>query len=99
MHGLKVQVVHSSRQVLGKPGFFLNECQVDEQLGCSRRQLHRSPFLYLLLQRTKVSLHPVDTDGQAVFQREMLGMLCQDWGVRPWDDVSELKRSPLGVSV
>src|SRR6516225_11275613 len=83
MHGSKVQVVYSSRQMLGKPCFLLNECLVDQQLGRSRGQLHGLPFLYLLLQRSKVSLHPIDTNGQAIFQREMLGMLCQDWGVFP----------------
>ena len=35
VHRLKVQVVDSSRQMLGKPGFFLNECLVDQQLGRS----------------------------------------------------------------
>jgi len=83
MHRLKVQVMHSSRQMLGKACFFLDERLVDEELGRGRGQLYRLPFLYLLLQRSEVSLHPVDTDGQAVFQREMLGMLCQDWVYSP----------------
>ena len=41
MHRLKAQVVHSSRQMLGKASFFLDECPVDEQLGGSRGQCGR----------------------------------------------------------
>src|SRR5215469_6254187 len=37
MHGLKVQVMHSPCQVLGKARFLLDEGLVDEQLGRSRR--------------------------------------------------------------
>jgi hypothetical protein len=32
MHGLKLQITHSWRQVLGRPRFLLNERLVDEQL-------------------------------------------------------------------
>jgi hypothetical protein len=39
--------------VFGKPGFILDECLVDEQLGRSRGQLHGSPFLNLLLRGPK----------------------------------------------
>ena len=46
-----------------------------------RGQLHCPPLAYLLLQRTEVSLHPVDPDGQAVFQREVLGMLREHGGI------------------
>jgi len=53
MHGLKVQVVHSPRQVLRKPRFVLDERLVDQQLGRSHGQLQRSPLLNLLLQRPK----------------------------------------------
>src|SRR6516164_789724 len=77
--------MNSSRQVLGKPGFFLNECLVDEQLSRSCRQLHGSPFLYLLLQGSKVPLHAINTDGQAVLQREVLRVLCQYCGVIPME--------------
>jgi hypothetical protein len=75
MHWLKVQVVHPPRQVFGKSRLVLDEGLVDQQLGRSRRQLQRSPFLDLLLQRNEVPLHPIDADGQAVFMREVLRML------------------------
>ena len=88
MHGLKVQLVHTPRQVLGKTQFVLDERLVDQQLCRSRRQLHRLPFLDLLLQRPEVPLHPVDADGQAVFQREVLGMLREHGSVRACDDLS-----------
>ena len=54
-----LQVVDSLRQVLGKASFFLDERLVDEQFGCSRRQLHRPPLLNLLLQRAEVALQPI----------------------------------------
>jgi hypothetical protein len=63
MHGLKVQIVHAPRQVLGKPESVLDECMVDQQLGSSRGQLDVSSFLNLLLQWHEVPLHPVDTNG------------------------------------
>src|SRR5215469_10179741 len=81
MHRTKVQVVYPSRQMLGKPSFFLNERLVDEQLGRSRRQLNRPPFLYLLLQRSKVPLHPIYANSKAVLKREVLRVLCQYCGV------------------
>ena len=89
MHGLKVQLVYPSRQMLGKPGLFLDECLVDQQLGRRAGQLHSSPLINLLFQRTKVPLDPVDTNGQAVLQREVLGMLGQNRGIRTLDDVSK----------
>jgi hypothetical protein len=64
VYGLKAQFMNSSRKMLGESSFFLNERLVDEQLGRSREQLHGSPFLYLLLQGSEVSLHPVDTNRQ-----------------------------------
>ena len=36
MHGLKVQIMHSPRQVFGKPRILLDECLVDQQLCRSR---------------------------------------------------------------
>ena len=77
--------MHSSRQVLGKPRLLLDERLIDQQLGSSRGQLHGTPLVHLLLQRTKVPLHPVNPDGQAVFQREVLGMLREHMSVRAWD--------------
>ena len=85
VYRLKVQFMNSPRQMLGEPCFFRDECQVDEQPGSSCRQLHGSPFLYLLLQGTKVPLHAINTDDQAVFQREVLRVLCQYCGVIPMD--------------
>ena len=78
MHRLKVKVMDPPCQVLRKPCLFFYECLVDQQLGSSIRQLHRLPLLDLLLQRTEVPLHPVDPNGQAVLQREVLGMLGED---------------------
>jgi hypothetical protein len=71
------------RQVLRKPQFVLDERLVDQQLCRGRGQLHRPPLLHLLLQRPEVPLHPIDADGQAVFQREVLGMLREHGSVFP----------------
>ena len=75
----------TGRVPVSPPGFFLNGRLVDEQLGCSCGQLRGSPFLYLLLQGSKVPLHAINTDGQAVFQREVLRVLCQYCGVIPME--------------
>ena len=75
MHWLKVEIVDPPGQVLGKPRLLFDECLVDQQLRRSRGQLQRLPFFDLLLQRPEVPLHPIDTNGQAVFQRKVLGML------------------------
>ena len=83
MLGQKVQIMHSSREVLGKPRLLLDERLIDQQLGGGRGQLHRAPLVHLLLQRTKVPVHPVDPDGQAVFEREVLGMLRENGSVFP----------------
>src|SRR5215469_16646384 len=50
-----------------------------------RLQLHGSPFLYLLLQGSKVPLHPIYANSKAVLKREMLRMLRQDCGVIPME--------------
>ena len=44
---------------------------------------------HLLLQGTKVPLLPVDPDGQAVFQREVLGMLREHGSVSTWSSPLE----------
>src|SRR5271157_5177525 len=83
MHGLKVQIVYPPSQMLRKPRLVLDERLVDQQLCRSRRQLQRLPFFDLLLQRPEVPLHPIDTDGQAVFEREVLRMLSENGSVFP----------------
>ena len=70
------------RQVFGKR-LLLDECLVEQQLGSRRGQLHRLPLFYLLLQRPEVGLHAIDTYGQAVLQRELLGMLGQNRSIFP----------------
>src|ERR1035438_9169299 len=93
MHWLKVQLVHTPRQVLRKPQFVLDERLVDQQLCRSRRQLQRLPFFDLLLQRPEVSLHLIDADGQTVFDREVLRMLSENGSVHARGQVSEFTRS------
>jgi hypothetical protein len=83
MHRHKVEIMHSPREVLGKPRLLLDEGLIDQQLGRRRGQLHRTPLVHLLLQRPEVPLHPIDADGQAVFEREVLGMLSQNGSVFP----------------
>ena len=90
MRGLKVQIMDPPCQVLGKACLFLDECLVDQQLRRSRGQLHRPPLLYLLLQRSEVPLHPVHPNGQAVPQRKVLGMLCEDGSVHTWDNATKM---------
>ena len=68
MHGLKVQIMDTPRQVLGKPGLLLDERLIDQKLCRGRGQLQGTPFLDLLLQRSEVPLHAVHADGQAVFE-------------------------------
>src|SRR5208337_4739938 len=83
MHGLKVEIVDPPGQVLWKSRLLLDERLVNQQLGRSRRQLQRLPFLDLLLQRSEVPLHPIDTDSQAVFEGEVLGMLRENGRIFP----------------
>jgi len=90
MRGLKVQIMDPPCQVLGKACLFLDECLIDQQLRRSRGQLHRPPLLYLLLQRSEVPLHPVHPNGQAVPQRKVLGMLCEDGSVHTWDNATKM---------
>ena len=83
LYRLKVQVMHSPRQVFGKPSLLLDERLVDQQFGGSCGQVHSPPLLDLVLQRPEVTLHPIQTNGQAVLQREVLGMLGQNRGIFP----------------
>ena len=62
-------------------------------MNVSRRELHGPPPVDLLFQRIEVPLHPIDADGQAVFQGKVLRVLRQDGGIHAWDYVSELKRT------
>src|SRR5215467_4732025 len=83
--------------MLGESGLLLDERLVDQQLRRSRRQLLQPPRIDLLLQRAEVSLHAIYADGQAVLQREVLGMLRQDGSVRARDNVSN--SVSLGIDV
>jgi hypothetical protein len=50
-------------------------------------------LLYLLLQGLEVPLHPIYTDGQAVFDGEMLRMFGEYWGILASDNVSKFELS------
>jgi hypothetical protein len=65
------------RPAYGPYAFFLNECLVDQQLGRSRGQLRCSPLANLLLQRTKVPLRAINTDGRLLAQNHHVGIRCR----------------------
>jgi hypothetical protein len=46
------------------------------RLSCACAASERLPFLDLLLQRSEIPLRPIDADHQAVFEEEVLRMLC-----------------------
>jgi len=93
VHRLEIQVMDPSRQVLREALLTLDECLVDQQFGRSIGQLPRLPFLDLPLQRPEIPLHPINSDGKAVFQQEILGMFGQHWREHSRDNVAKLKLS------
>jgi hypothetical protein len=66
----------------------LNESLVDDHLGGHIRQLTSLPLLNLLPHGFEVALHPIDSNGDAVDERERLRVLCQHRRELAQDNVS-----------
>ena len=63
-------------------------------LGVTSEEFTPLPGLNLLSHRLEVALHPIDTDRNAVDERERLRVLCEHWGEGTSDNVSELTDRP-----
>jgi hypothetical protein len=66
---------------------------IDDDLGSNVREFASLPGLHLLLHRPKVTLHAVDTDRDAVDERERLRVLCQHRREHARDNVAKLYRT------
>jgi len=69
---LEVQVMHAPGKVLRRFEFALDECLVDDHLSSDVRQLTSLPRFHLLSHRLKVALHAINTNRNAVDERERL---------------------------
>jgi len=91
----EVIVVDSASQVLGHVQFTLNECLVDDDLGCHVRQVGLPPGLHLLSHGLEIPLHAIDANRDRVNERERLRVLREDRSKHAWDDCSESRQGPV----
>jgi len=66
--------MHSAHEVLGRLQFALDECPVDNHLGGDIREFASLPGFVLLSHGFEDALHSVDSDRDAIDQRERLRM-------------------------
>ena len=83
--------MHAAGKVFRRFKFALHKRLVDDHLGGDVRQFTFLPRFHLLSNRLKVSLHPVDTNRDAVDERERLRVFCEHRGEHAWDNVSEFR--------
>ena len=69
---LEVEVVHVSGKVFGRFQSALDERLIDDYFRSDIRQFTSLPGFHLLSHRLKASLHSVDTNRNAVDERERL---------------------------
>jgi hypothetical protein len=74
------------QDVFGSFQLALYKRLVDDDLGCYIRQFASLPEFDLLSHRLEVPLHTVDTDGNAVNERERLRVFGEHRGKRAWDN-------------
>src|SRR5258708_18167408 len=72
--GSKIQVMHGPGKVFRSFKLALHKRLVDDHLGGDIRQFTSLPKLHLLSHRLKVALHSVNTNRDAVDEREQLRM-------------------------
>src|SRR5258708_5618484 len=77
---LEVKVVHGSGEVLGGFEFTLHKRLVDDHLGGDVGEFAPLPGFHLLSHRLKASLHAVDTNRDAVNERERLRVFREHRG-------------------
>ena len=80
--------MHSASKVLGSFQFALNERLVNDDLGCDVRQFTSLPSFDLLSHRFEVALHAVDSNRDAVDERDRLGVFSKDGRKHTSDNVS-----------
>jgi hypothetical protein len=78
--------------MLGRLQIPFDERAIDDEFGGLVCKLLLAPLLRLPAHGLEVALHAVDADGEAVLQREVLGMLGQDRSERARDNVTILRR-------
>ena len=86
---LEVQIVHGAGKVFGSFRLALNKRLVDDHLGRDVREFTSLPSFDLLSHRLEVALHPIDTNRNAVDERERLRVFCEDGREHAWDNVSK----------
>src|SRR5258708_15942435 len=94
---LEVQVVHGAGEVLGSFEFTLHKRLVDDHLGGDVGEFAPLPCLHLLSHGLKASLHSVDTNRNAVNERERLRVFREHRGKHAGDNVT--KSSDASISV
>jgi hypothetical protein len=81
--------VHGAGEVLGSFEFSLHKGLVDDHLGGDVGQFTSLPGFHLLSHRLKASLHSVDTNRNAVDERDRLRVFREHRGKHSWDNVSK----------
>jgi hypothetical protein len=69
---IEVEVMHGSGKMFGSFQLALHKCFIDDHFRGHVREFTSLPGLHLLSHRLEVSLHPINTDRNAVDQRKRL---------------------------
>src|SRR5260370_10974000 len=88
--------MHAASKVFGRFEPTLNECLVDDHFGRHVRQFASLPCFYLLSHRLRVPLHSINSDRDAVDDRERLRVFREHRRKRTWDNVTKVGKR--GVS-
>jgi hypothetical protein len=84
----KVQIMHGTGKMFGSFQLALHKGLVDDHLGRHIREFTLLPGFHLLSHRLEVSLHSVNTNRDAVDQRERLRVFCEHWRKHACNNVS-----------
>jgi len=95
---LEVEIMHGPREVFGSLQFAFYERFVDHNFGCDICQFESLPGLHLPAHRLEVALHPVDTNGDTVDQRERLRVFGKHRRKRAGYNVSRFGSSEYSIS-
>jgi len=85
----EVQVMYRPGQMFGRFQLALYKRFVDDYLGPDISELAFLPSLYLLSHRFEIPLHAIDSHGNAIDQRERLGVFCEHRREHAWDNIAK----------
>ena len=85
------KVMHGAWKVLWSFEFTLHKRLVDDHLGGDVGEFAPLPGLHLLSHRLKAPLHSIDSNRNAVDERERLRVFCEDGREHACDNVSEFR--------